>query len=542
MAQSISNTTPTRYGGNTISAPGSKPKPTTKVQWGLPQSNTPLFPSLTGTANSTTSTTTPPSPVTRGSIPYQIPQNQPAAAAPSKAATPAATPGLVSRPSNSNANTIKLLDEIKNRATALRDNGSPAAKNAEETEKTKAKLDNTPVETKKGLFPDVLSSLRTASNPNAMQQANLQKLMDAAAGNKDIADEAARISRQYGDEIARVGGLGAGAVAGAQSTGTSIVGAGNAAIASQSASARMSALSQAQQAALAGTAQQLQGQQQTAGAYGQALSGANVQQGQQITGLTNTAQFAQPVQIAPGSTLASPVTGEQVAGGLGGYADYRTAEQVMSLISQYPDVNYVYDQTKTPQQNLQQLQQAIQSSPVYQRSVYGVPGQNSIAGATAVQTAQSGYQGAYQEYNDLLTRKSNAEQLSQNLSAVMQQYGINPTEARFANAKIKDLRRQFNAEGQAAFDTALKELQAAYSNLLITGGGLTPTEASATETLINPDADLNAIMASINQLKLAGETRVRVAGDKVTTYANQLPGPTANTSAGGNIFAESWDF
>ena len=63
-----------------------------------------------------------------------------------------------------------------------------------------------------------------------------------ALKGEQIGNRAAEISDMYGSEIARVGRLGAGAVAGAQSTGTDVVGRGNAAIASQSASNRISAL------------------------------------------------------------------------------------------------------------------------------------------------------------------------------------------------------------------------------------------------------------------------------------------------------------
>lgn len=71
-------------------------------------------------------------------------------------------------------------------------------------------------------------------------------------GKAAIYDEAAKTQADYAKRIAEVGQLGAGAVAGDLSTGTNVVGSGNAAIASQSASARMSALSDAQDASLKG--------------------------------------------------------------------------------------------------------------------------------------------------------------------------------------------------------------------------------------------------------------------------------------------------
>lgn len=138
-------------------------------------------------------------------------------------------------------------------------------------------------------FSGILDSLLGASKPTREQERTRKEMERIARENKAIADNAARISEQYGQEIARVGDLGAGAVAGNLSTGTNVVGAGNAAIASQSASQRMNALAQAQQAALKGTEQQLTGQQQTAEAFQPSLQAALTQQQQQLSGLGTAA-------------------------------------------------------------------------------------------------------------------------------------------------------------------------------------------------------------------------------------------------------------
>jgi hypothetical protein len=228
-------------------------------------------------------------------------------------------------------------------------------------------------------YQNLLRQLNDASQTGKSQKQLLKKLQTVSGQNENIANEAKAVSDKYASQIARVGELGAGAVAGNLSTGTNIVGSGNAAIASQSASQRMSALSEAQQAALQGTQQQLTANDQQANALYNALSGANTQQAQTITGLSNTTNYAQPVQVAPGSTLFTP-TGEQVAGGLGGYVNYQTAEQVMGLISQYPDAGYRYNENLSPQQNLELAQNAIKQSPNYQRGTFGVAGANSYIG------------------------------------------------------------------------------------------------------------------------------------------------------------------
>lgn len=383
-------------------------------------------------------------------------------------------------------------------------------------------LKQNPPKPPKPLFNNILDSLQGKSDTSDDQKRAMEDMRRTAAENKAIADNAAGISKQYGDEINRVGQLGAGAVAGNLSTGTNVVGSGNAAIASQSASARMDALAAGQSAALRGTEQQLTAQAQTADAYNNTLTGANTQQGQFISALTNAAGLAQPVQVSPGNTLFSPTSGDEVAGGLGGYVGYNTAQQVMGLISQYPDAGYKYDQNLSPQQNLQMAQNAIQQSPTYQKSTYGVPGQGSVAGAAGVETAKQGYNQAFQSKLKLTEMKDYADSMTSNLSQVMSQYSIGDNDARKVNELFNVVRRQFGSEGQAAFEAALKETQVAYSGLLATTGGLTPTEASATKNILDPNATLKQVMASITELKKAGEARMSASSQQVDSYWNQL--------------------
>lgn len=164
-------------------------------------------------------------------------------------------------------------------------------------------------------YPTVVKEITKKAQPSASQRGYLSDLGKTALGNKEIGDRARQLSEKYGSEIARIGQLGAGAVAGHLSTGTNVVGSGNAAIASQSASQRMNALGQGLQAELQGTGQQLTGQQQTALAQAQALQGANVQQSQQLGGLTNAAGFMQPAPASYGQTVFDPLTGTYKGGG-----------------------------------------------------------------------------------------------------------------------------------------------------------------------------------------------------------------------------------
>lgn len=396
------------------------------------------------------------------------------------------------------------------------------------------------------------NTLTEVSRPTSTQTGLIKDLRNTAQGNFAIGDKAARISDMYGSQIARVGGLGAAAQAGYNSTGTNIVGAGNAAIASQSASQRMSALAAGQTAALQGTAQQLTGQGQAATAQNAALGGANTQQANQVsgvgaalgaanvqqsntlTGLNNAASLAQPVQIAPGSTLASPVTGETVAGGLGGYVNYQTAEQVMGLIRQYPDAQYIYDESKSPQDNLRAFQgQALQNSPTYQKSTYGVPGSNSFAGATQQQTAAAGYSEATQAYNQLSAVNNAAHAQAQTVKDILARGGINEGIPDY-NRAVNQLSGRLGSENIAAFNTAIAEMQNMYSQILATGGG-TPTGQEQTALMaLNPNSSAAQINAAIAQLESAAYNKLKAQYDLAAQYQSNLGGGGSTGGGGGD--------
>lgn len=234
-------------------------------------------------------------------------------------------------PPRTNATSTTRQDQI-NSITAQAQNIQGLLDSRKQAEQTPTKkTTTTSTQPTKGLFPSVVDSLVGASKPSEEQQRYLKNLEETASGNKAIGERAAALSRQYGDEIARIGGLGAGAVAGNLSRGTSVVGSGNAAIASQSASARMNALAQGQQAALQGTQQQLTGQSQMGTAYGQALTGANTQQQQQLTGLSSAASYAQPSIAGYGQTSFDPLTG-QFAAGQGGLDPSAAAQQLAQQV------------------------------------------------------------------------------------------------------------------------------------------------------------------------------------------------------------------
>ncbi len=254
---------------------------------------------------------------------------------------------------------------------------------AEKTSSTKT----TKSTTTKGLvsptvptYGGMVSGLVDASTTSKAQTDLLKRLAAAGEGNVQLGQNAQNIANQYAPEIARVGQLGAGAQAGFGSTGSNVVGEGNAAIASANASQRMQALAAGETAQLAGNEQQLSAQSQLQGALGTALGGANTQQAQTISGLGTAAGLGQPSTASYGQTVFDPLTGTYS----GGQGNLDPATAATQLAQQVTSGKMTYDQAVASLgyaggAGQQFLNQALQGTG------YNIPqGQATLTGQTGV--------------------------------------------------------------------------------------------------------------------------------------------------------------
>jgi hypothetical protein len=378
-------------------------------------------------------------------------------------------------------------------------------------------------------FRGILDSLLGASRPTNEQERTRQEMERIAAGNKSIMDNARATSEKYGQEIARVGQLGAGAVAGNLSTGTNVVGSGNAAIASQSASQRMQALGQGLEAELKGSAQQLTGQEQMAQAMRPSLEASLTQQQQQLSGLGNAAGLAAPMNIPYSAGGFDPLTGQQIAGGLGGYAGYNAAQQAFDLTGQYPDAGVQFDPNLSPQENLQRIQQAISGgSPTYQRGTFGAAGANSYIGG-----AQLGAAGALTGQVAQLQTQGAAADANFNLMLdIMKRGQINDFNQPVLNQLQQGLSRGLTSnEDVVAFRSGLQTVRSQYAAIL---GGGTPTDATqamAAEKI--PDTvSLGALQEVEQTMRAMVNNTVAAYNQQIGSYSNQ-----GGTGGGGG-----WDW
>lgn len=392
-------------------------------------------------------------------------------------------------------------------------------------------------------FSQFTSGLMDASSPSSDQRGLLSDLRTASRRGREIGEEARRISDMYGSEIARVGNLGAGAVAGAKTTGTDPVGRGNAAIAAESASNRISALSAAQAAALQGTQQQLTGAEQGITGITNALTGANTQQQLAQQALATGGQLALPSPAAYGQTVFDPVTGTYT--GAGGNLDPQVqaqnlAQQVLSGAMTYDQAIASLGYAGTAGTNFLNNALTAQGGNPLQLQAQNAAQQANIAtqGTAGTEIARQGLQQATQDYISTNTAAEFAHDQARAVVDILARTGLNNVSSTDYNRALREVQQRFSDVDRTALNTALIEAQVAYTNLLSTGGG-TPTgrEEQALGTL-NIDSSAAAINASIQELENAVARRLQAQYGALQQYNQNLG--TGSTVGGGS--GSIWDW
>jgi len=391
-------------------------------------------------------------------------------------------------------------------------------------------------------FGGIVQGLQDRSKTSGDQRRLLKRLEQEAQANKSIGENARQISEDYGKEIAQVGKLGAGAVAGNLSTGSNVVGSGNANLASQAASARMSALSQGQEAALRGTGQQLSATGQLTNALTSGLGAQQAQQAAGIQGLSSAGQLAQPNPAAYGQTVFDPTTGEytnnnmdpqQQAGNL--------AQQVMSGAMTYDQALASIGYAGAAGSNF--LNNAITGAggnPL-QLQASGSAQQANITGSETAGTdiARAGLMDATQQYVQMNTAANTAHQQSQALLNIMSTADINGQPLIRVNKAWNQILEETSDPNIASYFAALEEARGFYSALLSTGGSA-PTENDRKSIgILNGNSTPQATAAAIQELENAVARRLGSQYQAMQQY-NQNLGDTGTGSYGGGGFAEAW--
>ncbi len=396
-------------------------------------------------------------------------------------------------------------------------------------------------------FGFILERIQGASSPTQQQKGLTKRMEREADENRRIADQAKAYSEMYGDEIARVGQLGAGAVAGNLSTGTNVVGSGNAAIASQSASQRMQALSQAQQAALAGTGQQLTGQSQLQSALNQAAGNVNTQQAQQLSGLGTAGSLAAPNPAQYGQTVFDPITGQFT----GGTLDPQT--QATNLAQQVMSGRMTYDQAiaslgyagAAGSNFLNNALTSMGGNPLSLQA-QSVAQQSNITtqGTLGTNIAAAGLSSVTPQYVQVEANANAAKQQAGRALQILEETGLNNVSSTDYNRVANELRSRMGDPNFAAFQTAIEEAKNFYTSVLAGGGG-TPSgqqEIANSIAALNTNSPISAIVASLRELESASATRLQSFAAQQQQFQSNLGGGGGGFSGGGTGSGSIWDW
>lgn len=356
----------------------------------------------------------------------------------------------------------------------------------------------------------------STTTPSTTFPGLIGQLASTAQGNIPIGQSAADIAAKYGEQIAGVGNLGAGQVAGDLSTGTTPIGEGNAAIASNAASSRISALSAAEQAALQGTGQQL------------------TAQGQAGTGLNNAAGLVAPSASFP--FVFNPATGTFTAPGAGGTStptagaptltynpatDSQTfAKSVMNHQIGYDDAIKALSYGSNGPNAAGQLSAAILAAggnPTILQTQSGIQSDQEVQ-------AQA-YQSAHQQ----------ATLLGNQLQDLITSFGLNPSDINAANAGIQAIAKNTSDARYQILNNYLADVAARYSQILTPpGGSATDTTRSVATGMLNGIASGKSILDTMNALDEQAKA--------VTAGVRTIGSDSSNTgdSSGASSFAEQW--
>jgi hypothetical protein len=265
----------------------------------------------------------------------------------------------------------------------------------------------------------------------------------------------------------------------------------------------------------------------------QGVGYALTEQGQQIGAVRDAAGLAAPSGNYP--FVFDPLTGgfTQAGGSSSILTPQQAAQAVMSG-------SMTYEQAKTSLGYLggtgvAQLDSAITSSggnPL-QLQAQGQATQSNISTqqTAAIDIARAGLQTATNDYMQMYGAAQFAGTQSEAVNNILAKTGLNNVGSTDYTRVLNNLRSRFSNEDWASLNTALREAQFAYSNLLSTGGSTPTTNDERAMAALNIDQSASVIKASIQQLENAVARRLQAQNSVLQQYQQNLGGQQQQVAA-----------
>ncbi len=362
------------------------------------------------------------------------------------------------------------------------------------------------------------------------------------AGNIPIGQQAKDIMDKAGAAYSKIGQQGANAEAGYSTTGTSPVAEGNAGVIARNTAEQEAAIQAGAQTALQGTGQELTGQNQAANAAneaaGTALTGQSNQIGAQTAAgnLGNTAQATQQSGLNSAGVLAQPQLGsigqvpfsplDQGQGSILGTTQTGGVDAAGNLLGKFQGAQAA---GAAPGQT--------QASNIQTLGTAGAQGQASnikTAATAGVEANQAVFNKAYDTYTQLQNTVQNVDQFGSLLTSGMVAADgttINPSDVKYANQKLADVRAQLSSAQQATYDTTLAALRSKVSGLLSVGGNEIPTDISSdARKILDGTLPLGSLNAVLSRIQNEGNILLKNQADVVNTAYSGIQGGGSSSS------------
>lgn len=269
----------------------------------------------------------------------------------------------------------------------------------------------------------------------------------------------------------------------------------------------------------------------------QNVQNALTSQGQQLSGLGTAAG------------LAAPILGQygQANYGIGGNTSfgvspsdpfYQTLQSYAKLAANNQLSAIPSSITSNPVLNSQVLQMAKEINPNFNYNTAAGAGSaqqsNAQLSGTATPTAANTvYQGAFNDYQNLQQNVQNVDQFGNLLLSNMQSGGINPTDVKYANKTIAQIRNQLSSQAQGQFDTTFAALKSKISGMLAIGGNETPTELTQdANAILSGSVPLKTLTAVLGRIQQEGNILLNLQSQKVNNAKSLISGAQGAPQSG----------
>jgi hypothetical protein len=291
-------------------------------------------------------------------------------------------------------------------------------------------------------------------------------------------------------------------------------------------------------------AMQLNSQQQLAA--NQAMDVQALLRSGNIAGATALVQGNAPQSVAPGSSLVTPTTGQEIYSGLGGYQAVQGIQTVNNLAQQHADAGIL------PTDSLTVATQKAAASPSFQAQ-YSMPfslpagglgvynkttGQVQTLVSTeqaATGTADSASLVKAQGYVDNLTPAlKTADANFTNLTNLMKRAGIDDQQTPIINQLTQKLGKTVGNGDIYAYQSSINNLRSEYASVLAAkGGGVVDDSVRAQANQFIPDSlNLAQLTKVEKQIQLEGQTALSQYQGQIDAIKARLGGGSGSTNVG----------